>query len=131
MIDENIIKEYSYTWATDMAIRALKGSVIINEDVINQSIEMILGTPKGSRLFNLYFGSDFSLRLFDNITSSALNSLLDVALKDIMRFEDRIRILGDDVRLVARTDQNTIELTIPYIIKERNIIGVFNKHISQ
>jgi len=131
MLNEEKIKDFANVWATDMPIKALNGSILINEDVINQSIEMILATPKGSRLFNLYFGSDFSLKLFDNMSKRVLNDLVEDTIKQITLFEDRITIIKSLVELNVDYNENTIILTIPYIINERNISGVFSKTIRE
>jgi len=131
MLNEEKIKQYASEWAFDMEIQALKSDGITNVDVINQSIEMILATPLTSRLFNLAFGSNFSLRIFDNMDVDYLQEVLNDTLEAIKRWEDRIIIIEDSVRLNANADKNTITLTIPYIIKEREILGVFSKVIRK
>lgn len=131
MQDDERIKEYADEWAYDMEINGYKGDGIVNIDVINQSIEMILATPPRSRLFNLNFGSTFSLRVFDNITESALQNVLNDTIEAIKRWEDRIVIIQSLVTLDAKSDENTILLTIPYIVKNKDIMGTFSKVIRQ
>lgn len=131
MLNEERIKEYASEWAYDMEIRGLKSDGLTNVDVINQSIEMILATPITSRLFNLSFGSNFSMRIFDNMSVDFLQKVLDDTLESIKRWEDRILILDEYVRLDADPDKNTVHLTIPYVIKERQILGEFSKIIRQ
>ena len=130
MINEEKIAAYAKDWAFDMGIRALSDTDIKNVDVINQSIEMILATPQGSRLFNLGFGSRFSLFVFDNMTEGTLGGLLDVILVDIKKWEDRIYILEDQVRIIGNQESNSIELYMPYIMYDRNIPGEFYKKIQ-
>ena len=131
MQDKEIIRKYADVWASDMEIKALKSDGITNIDVINQSIEMILATTPGTRLFNLSFGSRFSLRVFDLGTPEAMQRLLADTVKAIERWEDRILILKKSVEVRLRSDDNTIELTIPYFVKETQIPGVFSKIIRQ
>jgi len=131
MQDESKVKYYADEWAYDLSIDALHNDGIVNEDVINQSIEMILATPYSSRLFNNTFGSDFSLRIFDNMSPDFLKRVLDDTVESIKRWEDRIYIIENEVRLNVITDENSLELTIPYIIKERKILGIFSKKIQQ
>ena len=131
MENQDDLKEYIGEWAYDMSLKPLKGDGVVNVDVINQSIEMILTTIRGSRLFNLSFGSDFSLRIFDNIDADYLNRVIDDTVVDIQRWEDRIIILEKEVRLTAYPDKNMIHLSIPYIIKNVNILGEFSKFIKQ
>ena len=131
MLNEEKIKEYANEWAYDIPIQGLKSDGLVNEHVINQSIEMILATPITSRLFNIAFGSNFSLRIFDNMSVDYLEQVLEDTLESIKRWEDRIIILEDQVRLKANADKNTISLTIPYIIKERELLAVFSKVIRK
>ena len=131
MFNTENIKKYADTWEMDMSTQALKTPEIYNEDVINQSIEMILSTPLGSRLFNLGFGSNFSYRIFDNMNEGYLEQVINDTVKAIQRWEDRIVILEDDVRLTAYPDDNAFHLLIPYFMNDRNIRGVFSKIIRE
>ena len=131
MQDIEKIKQYADEWAFDMKLNGIKSDGLINTDVIDQSIEMILATPLYSRLFNLSFGSNFSLRIFDNASPSTLKQVMRDTLDAIERWEDRILITRTDVSLDIQTDTNTIVLTIPYTIKNREISGTFSKSIRQ
>ncbi len=131
MLNEEKVKKYADEWAFDMEIKALKSDGITDVDVINQSIEMILATPITSRLFNLSFGSNFSMRIFDNMTVGSLQAILEDSLEAIKRWEDRIEVITGSVVLNAYPDSNTVKLVIPYIIKERRIMGEFSKVIRQ
>ena len=107
-------------WAYDMSLDTFKHGEIYNEDVINQSIEVILMTLMGKRLFNTNFGSDFSLRVFENMTPDYGKQLLDDTIAAIKRWENRIVVLEADVRLILDPDSNKALIEIPYII---SIIG--------
>lgn len=124
------IQKYADDWAYDLHIDSLSRGEITNVDVINQSIEMILTTLKGERLFNPAFGSDFQLRIFESIDEYFLERLIDDTVQAIKRWETRITILEDDVRLAIKPDNNSANLTIPYIINGRNIKGTFEKEIT-
>ena len=129
MINQDTIDRYSLDWAFDAPIKLASSPEIYNVDVINQSIEMILTTPIGSRLFNINFGSNFSLRIFDNMTTESLQDVLDDTMESIDRWEDRITIFRQQVVLEADIDRQVINLTIPYIINQRKIKGEFSKII--
>ena len=131
MINIDKIKKYSENWAYDSSYNMYSVVEIYNEKVINQSIEMILSTPIGSRLFNLNFGSNFSLRIFDNMNPQYLQSVIDDTISRIEMWEDRIIIIKDAVNLNVQPDKNAMKLTIPYIIKARNIKGEFSKYIRE
>ena len=131
MLNEDKIKQYASEWAYDMKIQGLQGDGLVNADVINQSIEMILATPPTSRLFNLAFGSNFSLRIFDNMNPDYIQMVWDDTVEAIKRWEDRIIIIEEEVQILANPDSNTLKLTIPYIIKERELLGIFSKVIRK
>ena len=131
MINVTQIKKYSDNWALDASYNLYSVVEIKNVQVINQSIEMILATPIGTRLFNLNFGSNFSIRIFDNMNPSYLQTVIDDTVNKIEMWEDRILVLKDDVNLSVNPDSNEMFLTIPYIIKARNIKGSFSKYIKE
>ena len=131
MLNIEKIPQYVDNWAYDIPIKSLSRGEIVNTDVINQSIEMILATPRGSRLFNISYGSNFTLRVFDNMNEGSLEKLIDDTIVAINRWENRIIILEDQVQLTVDTDKHTIHLLIPYIIKQRQIKGEFSKIIKQ
>lgn len=120
-----------HNWAYDMSINGNLNPEIVNEDVINQSIEMILATPINSRLFNLNFGSMFSLRIFDNLDVDFLKNIITDTVKAIERWEDRITIIPSKVKLIANNDQHSVKLSISYIIKQTNTVGEFSKIIMK
>ena len=123
------IKEYSDTWASDIDKNVLTNGEIYDKDVINQSITNIISTSTGERIFNLSFGSGLSRYLFENITESTGEKILDVVIDAIEKWEDRITVLESDCRLQVDADSNTITINIPYIIKQTNVKNVFKKKI--
>lgn len=125
------IKKYADDWAFDLEIQLRKSGEIKNVDVINQSIEMILMTLPGERLFNPTFGSDFQLRLFDTIDRDMLEQLIDDTVGAIKRWEDRIIIIEAEVKLSINPDNNSASIYIPYIIKDRKLKAAFNRKITQ
>lgn len=125
----NIFK-YANNWAYDIDKDVSTYGEITDVDVINQSIEMILTTLRGERLFNLTFGSDFKLRIFDSMNEEFLERLIDDTVDAIRKWETRITIIEDKVKLVIRPDNNSAFIFIPYIINERNIKAEFKKKIT-
>ena len=117
-------------WAYDLPIRALSQPLIVNEDVINQSIEMILATPLTSRLFNINFGSNFTYRIFDNMDIHYIDRVIDDTITSIKKWEDRITIIDADVAVNVDTETHTVSLTIPYYINNRRVKGEFSKMIK-
>jgi len=124
------IKQYADDWADDLHIDNFSKGDIVNVDVINQSIETILTTLRGERLFNPSFGSDFTLRIFDTISESMLEQLIDDTIGSIKQWEPRITIIESAVSLVVRPDSNAVFISIPYVINGRNIKATFEKQMS-
>ena len=116
-------------WAYDIPIDTFKKGEIYNEDVLNQSIEMILLTLFGKRLFNTGFGSDFRNRLFDTMTEDYGTQLLNDTVGAIKRWENRIVILESEVKLVLDPDSNRAIIEIPYYIPIIGQKALFKKKI--
>ncbi|MFW6377725.1 MAG: GPW/gp25 family protein [bacterium] len=102
---------------------------IWDTDVINQSIEMIIATYFGERIFNPNFGSKLLEYLFGNIDKNNGEQLLDSIIESIKTFEDRVSILEADARLILDHDNNSVILKIPYIILKQNLKSTFEKKI--
>lgn len=122
-------RKFVDNWAYDINIDVIKGGEVYDIDTINQSIELILGTLPGERLFNPSFGSNFQLRVFDAMDENTGARLLEDAVNAIKRWEDRVTVIENEVELNLYPDENTMVLTIPYYINERNIKSVFKKKI--
>tara|TARA_Y100000310_G_C20704363_1_gene833716 strand:+ start:1745 stop:2134 length:390 start_codon:yes stop_codon:yes gene_type:complete len=124
------ITKFSDTWAYDLDKELTRGE-ITDVDVINQSIEAILSTLPGERLFNPQFGSNFQLRIFDTMDEDFLETLIDDTVGALQRWESRITIIEEDFRINIFTDSNSVDIFIPYIINERRLKAAFERKISQ
>ena len=70
-------KENSDNFAYDMDKNARKGGEVVNEDAINVSIENILLTGYGERIFLPDFGSPLNRVIFETLNESTAERLLD------------------------------------------------------
>jgi phage baseplate assembly protein W len=70
-----IIKRYNEDWAYDLNKSLFKGKELFNEDVISQSLDSIIGTIAGERLFNRSFGTGLFLYLFENLDNSTAEKI--------------------------------------------------------
>lgn len=100
-----------------------------NEEAINLSIENILSTMFGERIFLLEFGSPLFGTMFENLNEENGEELLDKVIQSIEKWEDRIFIFKDRAEMQILYDDNTLILTIPYSIIQNNIRGTFKKKI--
>jgi phage baseplate assembly protein W len=120
----NIRDRFAYDLSKDI----INEGEIWDVDVINQSIEMIIGTSYGERLFNIGFGSTLSLSLFETMSNSETNRLIKDLIKSIELWEDRVTILSSEVSLISNSD-NSLTLYIPYSINKNNIKSIFQKKL--
>lgn len=123
------LKNISETWAYDIDKNPVNVGEIWDKDVINQSIELILGTIPGERLFNPSFGYGLQTKIFDLFSPDEAENMLDEIAAVIKRWEDRIVLLESDMRVIADVDQHYVILVIPYIIRRNGIKSVFKKKI--
>lgn len=122
--------EFTNNWAYDLDVDVIKNGEINNEDVISRSIEMIISTQFGERLFNPSFGSGLQFRLFEGINEQNGETILDELIESIKRWEDRIVILENDAKIIINQEMNSIILVIPYINKYTGLTGEFKKRVS-
>jgi phage baseplate assembly protein W len=120
---------FSDTWAYDLHKNPLSDGEAYNEEAINISIENILSTSFGERLFNPNFGSVLPLQVFENINKDSGEMILDEIINNIKQWEDRIFILEKKAKLIIKYDENTLILQIPYVIKRSGVSSTFDKKI--
>jgi phage baseplate assembly protein W len=122
-------KEYSENWAYDISKKVISKGEIWNDDVIAQSIELIVATYFGERLFNLSFGSPVYGKLFETISISDGENLLNGVATAIKKWEDRVYLIEQQMRVKVDVDNNSITLLIPYIIKRSGKSSIWQKRI--
>lgn len=95
-------------------------AVSSGEDRINQSIYMILTTPKGRRLFNPEFGSDIMYAFFENELDT---DLLQYYIQDALTtWEKRIQVTS--INIVPDPDTpHLLNVYIYYNINQTNVAG--------
>jgi len=120
------IKHFAYDLSKDLS----KGE-IYDYDVINQSIEIILTTMFGERLFNPNFGSILGASLFNTINIQSGEKLLDSIINSINKLEKRATIISNKAKLTILSNQRAIILNLPYVVKNTNSgIQLFTKQIN-
>ena len=92
-----------------------------SEHNINQSIELILQTPLGSRSLMPEFGCDLQSCLFRRFDASLEGEIIDIVESALLNFEPRIRV--EQVTVTANTDANNVqqlEIDISYRVISTN-----------
>ena len=92
------------------------------EDVVAQSIKLILSTALGERQMRFDFGSDLPRLIFSPITSSTLVEVEEAARSALRNWERRIIVRS--VSAVPDPDlESKVNLTITYDIPQTNTRG--------
>jgi phage baseplate assembly protein W len=118
-----------HNWAYDLSKNALSKAEILDVEVINQSIEMILATNFGERVFNPYFGSTFTLNIFDGFSQQKGESIINDLVTSIKKWENRITIDESNIKLKFTSETGVLEIYIPYVINRERIKSFFLKKI--
>lgn len=116
-------------YALDLSKKALTETDALDAKAINQSIENIIMTDFGERVFEPKFGINLSTVVFNRLDSRSGEVLLDNIISQIINFEPRITILSNSCSLNISKQTNSIRLQIIYIINKTNTPAEFNKKI--
>lgn len=85
---------------------------------INQSIDLLLKTPQGSRSLTPEFGSGLFSYLFRRIDATSKEEIIQSVKTALLENEPRISVEGVELEL---SDQGVmLELTIVYLIRQTN-----------
>lgn len=115
-------------FALDLSKKVLTNVDVVDKDVINQSIESILLTGIGERVFE-DFGSFLQTVLFHRLDSDSAERLLDEMISTIVRYETRITIVSDLCSLNISRQTQTMRIKLVYYINADGSSGEFNKKI--
>ena len=89
------------------------------EDAIKRAVRNLIFTNFYERRFQPYIGSGVSQLLFENMDPITLINLKDAITVTINNFETRIRL--EDVAVEPDYDRNGFNVTITYIILNKNL----------
>lgn len=99
--------------------KALKGVEVSegNTDIV-ESLEIILSTLPGERIYHPEFGCDLTPLLFESLTNSVTTLLSNHIKEAITNFERRI--IFDDANFQLSPEDGVVYITIQYTIKSDN-----------
>lgn len=124
-----IAKEYSDHYAYDISKNVFSKGEVWDEDAIKQSIELIVATYFGNRLFNLSFGSPIWGKLFETMSPSEGERLLDGVANAIKKWDNRVQLLEGQMKIINDLENNSLTLVIPYVIKRSGKASIWQKKI--
>ena len=95
---------------------------VSGEDLVAQSIILILSTGLGERQMRFTFGSRLPKMIFQPINSATLSRISDAAKTALTTLENRIRVVSVDAEPDANVSSQ-VNLTITYNILSTNRPG--------
>lgn len=107
-------------YAFDLSVSCLRWSEITDIDVINQSIQTILGTYYGELPWTPEFGSSLPLFIFSSLQNGNTEIIKKSVISSIRKWENRIVIQDSAVKVAIDYNSQTIIISIPYTIKLTN-----------
>lgn len=105
------------------------GELLFDVDAINASIENILGTVPGERLFLPDFGSRISELLFQPIDDITASDLRSETIRAIEKWEPRVRIIDQETSIVPFPDDHRYQVIITYEVITTGNTGIFNRFL--
>lgn len=120
---------YSDTFAYDTSNKILTKGELFDYDAINQSIENILSTGFGDRLFNPFFGSSLGNMLFESMGNGFQSVNVDKLIDEILLWENRVTFIKNECGFEQDADNNTVTLYLSYIINRSRIKNTFKRKI--
>jgi len=88
---------------------------VINIEAVRTSIDNILGTAQGERIFLPEFASRLKDILFEPISDYLINKLSQQVKETIEIWDNRVQVLGVDTNIDA--DQGYMEITVRFNIR--------------
>ena len=110
-----VYSDLNLTFARNPVTKSL--SVLKDADAVKRALKNIILTDKLERPYKPLLGGNIRGLLFENfgpITSLQVKENIEVAIKN---YEPRVKIL--DVRVDANEDQNTLEVTIEFFLRNQ------------
>ena len=101
---------------SDINEQVISGTLLEDIESIYQSLNNILNTIPGERLFNPEFGLDLSSWLFDLMNESNAFSILSEIVGAVNRWEPRVTVDFGNSSVVPNFDENRYDITIYFSV---------------
>jgi len=102
---------------------------VINIDSVKTSIDNILRTYQGERVFLPTFASKLKDILFEPINDYLINKMSQSVKNTIETWDDRVSVVGVDTQL--DTDHNFVTLTVRFLIRSYTEVFAHTVTVSQ
>lgn len=117
-------------YAIDLSKKSLSVSDVYDSQALLQSVENIILTIPGERVFQLDFGSPLMTTTFRNINEQNGERLLDAIIDAINKFEPRVRVISSKCILQLIPSQNSLNIVIPFIVIKSGAYLEYTKKLT-
>jgi phage baseplate assembly protein W len=117
-------------YAIDLSKKSISVSDVYDSQALLQSVENIILTIPGERVFQLDFGSPLMTTTFRNINEQNGERLLDAIIDAINKFEPRVRVISSKCVLQLIPSQNSLNIVIPFIIIKSGAYLEYTKKLT-
>lgn len=107
-------------WAFPLATQAGKIALSANEVNIQESILIILQTPKGQRLMRPDFGCELDQLVFAPNNAATISLAKYYVTQSIDAWEPRVELQNVEVT-ISNAEPNKLLIAIDYIVRETNV----------
>ena len=137
MAQENSITGIGWKFPPLFDVHEGTTETVSGEEEILESLQVLMGTLKGERVMKPEFGSDISLRIFDNMTPAAQSAIRRSISQAILMYEPRINlnevqldtssiadgIVNINIDFTVRKTNSRMNIVFPYFMNEGNQIA--------
>lgn len=116
-------------YAIDISKKSFTNGVVVDQDVISQSIENILMTGFRERVMEPSYGSILPSYIFERLSTQNADSLLSDVIRLIKKWETRVYVVESDCRIILNKPAGYIELYIVYYNIASGTTASFNKRL--
>ena len=94
-------------------------AMVVGEEDIKQSLQILLSTTINERIINSGFGCDLDRFLFEEISQGIMNSIQHTVSEAILQHEPRIQV--DEVQLDNSDSENgLLTISVEYTVRSTN-----------
>lgn len=93
--------------------------MVLEEEDIKQSIQILLSTSLKERVMHSGFGCDLNQFLFEEIDQRFINDLSNMVSRSLLLYEPRIKVNNVQIKEVG-LDNGRVEIAIDYMVRTTN-----------
>jgi phage baseplate assembly protein W len=114
----------------DLDHEIFKVGEVNDEDAISVSIQNILATRLGEIIFESGIGSQLKTATFRNFSEADAEIFLDGLVDAIKNNERRVDVLKSKTSIKIYTNENTMDISLAFIILETDTVSFFERQVT-